>query len=477
MFPAYVVGHLSVTVRSTVDPDVALPLCRGLPSYESVHMTTPNDTAPTGDHADSSESRVLRWSLWRNRDFRKLWIGHTVSMFGSQITPVAMPLIAALALQATPTQMALLLSLQYTPATLLGLFAGVWVDRMRRRQVMILSDMARALLLLMLPLTAALGFLRMEVLYVLTFLLGVGGLFFGVADAAFLPALVRRDQLVAANSALATSSSVAQIAGPGLAGVLVQWLSAPFAVVGDALSFLVSAWAAATIRTPEPPPLPLEQRPNMWPAIWEGLRAIVGHPILRAFMLSSLTFDIFWNTLYAVYILYLTRVLGLPPTALGVILGVGSLGALVGALSVEQVTRRLGVGPTVVVAQCIIGSASLLIWFASIWPAAALPLLIAAEVIQSGVNTIYGIIRYSLRQAITSDRLRGRVDASSSFIGLLPAVLGLLVGGVLGERIGITTTIIVGACGGMLGFLWILFSPVRMLHTMPDPTENAQDPL
>ena len=134
-------------------------------------------------------------------------------------------------------------------------------------------------------------------------------------------------------------------------------------------------------------------------------------------------------------------------------------------------------GPTVVGAQCIIGGASLLIPLASIWPAAALPLLIGAEFIQSGVNTIYGITRYSLRQAITPDRLRGRVDASSSFIGLLPAVLGLLVGGMLGERIGVTATIVVGAYGGMLGFLWVLFSPVRKLRAMPDATENAQDPL
>jgi MFS-type transporter involved in bile tolerance (Atg22 family) len=215
----------------------------------------------------------------------------------------------------------------------------------------------------------------------------------------------------------------------------------------------------------------------MWAAIWEGLRAILGHPILRAFLLSSMTFDIFWNTLYSVYVLYLTRVLGLQPAALGVILGVGSVGALIGALVVDRLTRRLGVGPTVVSAQSIIGGASLLIPLASSWPAAALPLLIGAEFIQSGVNTIYGITRYSLRQAITPGRLRGRVDASSSFIGLLPAVLGLLVGGMLGERIGVPATIVVGACGGTLGFLWILFSPVRKLRAMPGATENPQDPL
>jgi MFS family permease len=203
----------------------------------------------------------------------------------------------------------------------------------------------------------------------------------------------------------------------------------------------------------------------------------VGHPILRAFTLSSATFDIFWNTPYAVYVLYLTRVLGLPPAALGAILGFGSVGGLVGALFAERVTRQLGVGPTVVSAQCIIGGASLLIPLASIWSAAALPLLIAAEVVQSCVNTVYGITRYSLRQAITPDRLRGRVDASSSFIGLLPAVLGLLVGGILGEWIGVTATIVAEACGGMLGFLWVLFSPVRALRTMPKPIENAQDPL
>jgi MFS family permease len=434
-------------------------------------MSTPHDNAPHGDQSLARAARASRWLLWRNRDFRTLWAGHTVSMFGSQITPVAMPLIAALTLQATPAQMAVLLTLQYTPATLLGLFAGVWVDRMRRRPIMIMSDLARALLLLVLPLTAGLGLLRMEVLFLVTFLLGIGGLFFGVADAAFLPALVHREQLVAANSALATSSSVARIAGPGLAGVLVQWLTAPIAVVFDALSFLASAWAAFAIRTPEPLSSSAEQRPKMWAAIWEGLHTIVGNPFLRAFTLSSMTFDVFWNVLYAMYVLYLTRVLGLPPTALGMILACGSAGALAGSLLADRVTRHVGIGPAVVGAQCLIGSASLLIPLASWWPATGLPLLIAAEFIQSCVGTIYGITRYSLTQAITPDRLRGRVDASNSFIGLLPAVLGTLAGGALGEWIGVTPTIVLGASGGVLAFLWVLLSPIRMLRTVPPPSE------
>lgn len=388
-------------------------------------------------------------------------------MFGSQITPVALPLIAAITLQATPAQMALLQTLQYTPAILLGLVAGVWVDRVRRRPIMIFSDLARAFLLLSIPLLAWFGLLRIELLYLLTFLLGIGGLFFGVADAALLPHLVRPAQLVAANSALATSSSVARIAGPGIAGILIQWLSAPFAPIFDAVSFLASAWAAYAIRAQEPPPPAPEARPGLWRAVGEGLRTIIAHPVVRALTLASMTFDLFWNALYAVYVLYLARTLGLAPAALGLILAIGSIGALVGTLVVGQVHRRFGIGRSLVGAQFLIGSASLLIPLALFWPALSLVFLIAAELVQSCVGTIYGITRFSLTQAITPNLLRGRVQASSSFIGMIPTVLGSLLGGLLGESLGIVATLSIGAAGGLLGFLWLVFSPVRRLRELP----------
>jgi MFS family permease len=419
-----------------------------------------------------SNDSILRQRLWKQRNFRVLWAGHTVSMFGSQITPVVFPILAALNLHATPAQMAVLLTLQYTPATVLGLFAGVWVDRMRRRPIMIVSDVARALLLLVIPIAATLGFLRLELLYMITLLLGIGGLFFGVADGAFLPALVPHDDLLDANSAITTSSTIARIAGPGIAGILIQWLTAPIAIVVDALSFIWSAFAVASLQTVEPAPPARETRPPFWMAMWEGVSTIIRHPLLRAFALSSLTFDLFWNMLYAVYVLYIVRVLGLPPATYGIILGVGSVGALMGASLVGRVIQMFGVGPTVICAQLLIGSASLLIPLAEIRGWLALACLIIGEFIQSCMGTIYGITRFSLTQAVTPNRLRGRVQASAQVIGLLPAVIGTLLGGLLGDRIGIGATILIGACGGMLGFLWVLLSPLRKLRSVPQAVEE-----
>jgi MFS family permease len=389
-------------------------------------------------------------------------------MLGSQITTVALPLIAALALQATPAQMALLLALGYAPATLVSLFAGVLVDRIRRRPLMVATDLLSAGLLLLIPVLALLGWLRIEALYVITFLLGVVGVFYGLADGAFLPTLVPREQLPQANSMLATSSSTAQVVGPGLAGILIQWLTAPFALLIDALTFLVSAWSALLIRAPEPTRPPAERRPHLWREIAEGLWAIVANPYLRTFILSAAAFDLFWNALYAVYILFVTRELGLPPASIGLILSTGSLAALASAPLAAPVARRCGLGRTLIGCQAALGAGSLLIASALLARPAALALLIAAEVIQVSANTIFYVNRDSVRQAVTPDHLRGRVGAGTMCLGLGVALLGTLLGGVLGERVGITATIVIGAVGGAFSFVWLVFSPVRRLRDIGD---------
>lgn len=412
--------------------------------------------------------RPLRHAIWRNRDFRLLWVGHTVSMFGSQITTLALPLTAALLLHATPQQMALLQALGYAPATLLGLFAGVWVDRLRRRPIMIAMDLARAGILVTLPLAAALGVLRMEVVYVLAVTLAGLGVFYGLADSALLPRLLGRDDLVRGWSALGASTSVARIAGPGIAGVLVQALSAPVAVLIDASTFIFSALMAVRIRTLESDPPRPRGRSNVWGEIGEGVQVVWSNAYLRIFQLTTVTFDVFWNALYAVYILYVTRTLALPPSAVGLIFGIGSVGALVGAVVTVRVTHYLGLGRTLILMQCILGLGSLLIALAMWLPALALPLLIGAEVIQSLVATIFGISRESVTQAVTPDRLRGRVGASIQCVGLGVATTGTLLGGWLGEHIGIPATLLIGVSGGMLSFLWLLHPRIRMLQNVPN---------
>jgi MFS family permease len=407
-------------------------------------------------------------ALWRNRDFRLLWGGHTISMLGSQITLIALPLIAALTLQATPAQMAILMSLGYAPATLIGLFAGVLIDRVRRRPLMIITDLLSAGLLLLIPLMVQHQWLNIEALYVVSFLLSIAGVFYGLADGAFLPTLVPREQLAQANGMVATSSSTMRVIGPGLAALLIQWLTAPIAVVIDAATFLVSALSAAFIRTVEPLPPAQERQPHICQDIAEGLSATTANPYLRAFILSAAALDIFWNALYAVYVLFITRELGLPPATIGLIFSVGSMAALIGAPIAAPIARRFGVGRVLISSQILIGCGSLLIALPLLIRPAALPFLIVAEIVQAGANTISYINRDSVRQAVTPGHLRGRIGASTMCFGLGAALLGTFLGGVLGEQVGISSTIIIGAVGGTFSFLWLMFSPVRRLHDLAD---------
>jgi MFS family permease len=241
---------------------------------------------------------------------------------------------------------------------------------------------------------------------------------------------------------------------------------APVVVVIDAVTFLVSALSAALIRAVEPlPPVP-ERPPLMGREIAEGLSVTAANPYLRAFILSAAALDIFWNALYAVYVLYITRELGLPAATIGVILSVGSLAALISAPLSAPIAHRFGIGRTLIGSQILIGCGSLLIALALLIRPAALLLLILAEVVQVGANTIFYVNRDSVRQAVTPADLRGRVGASTMCLGLAAALLGTALGGVLGERVGIPATIVIGAIGGTFSFVWLVFSPIRRLHNI-----------
>ena len=434
--------------------------------------TIHDDSTPVG-HDDILPVEAPHRPLWRNGDFLKFWMGQTISLFGSQVTFIALPLIAASTLQATPSQMAFLLAIGYAPATVIGLFAGAWVDRLRRKPIMIWADIGRAAFLLALPIAATLGFLQVEQLYIVAFLNGILGTFFGSAYGAFLPTLVLREQRVVANSRLSTSASVAGIAGPGLAGVLVQLFTAPVAVTVDALSFLISALSLGLIRSSEPASQQPSRRAHIWAEMRDGLRVNWRDPFLRAFQLSSAANDIFWNMVNGVYILYVTRTVGLPPSAIGLIFGIGSGGALVGSLLAGSVSRRLGFGRGIISAQIMVGCIPLLIPLAIWLPTLALPLLVTTEALVGCANTVFCINRDSLIQTVTPNRLLGRVGASRSFIGLGVATVGVCIGGLLAERIGVPATVVIGCCGEVPAFLWLLLSPVRALRELPMPMADG----
>lgn len=405
--------------------------------------------------------------LWRHPDFLKLWSGETISLFGSQVTLLALPLTAVLLLKATPAEMGLLAAVEFLPFLVLSLFAGVWVDRLRRRPILILTDIGRGLLLGSVPLAYFFNVLSIELLYGVALLTGIMTVFFDVAYQSYLPSLVERDQLVEGNGKLAVSSSVAQITGPGVAGALVQLVTAPVAILLDAVSFLVSGFLISLIKKPEVKETrPTTEKHNIWKEIGEGLGVVFGNPILRSIAGCTGTNNLFSNILWVVFTLYMVNELKLEPALIGIVFAVGSIGSLVGAFAASQVATRFGLGRTII-GSAALGFANFLIPLASGSGLATMPFLIAAMFITTFGSTIYNINQVSLRQAITPDRLQGRMNASMRFVvwGTIP--VGALIGGFLGETLGLHATLWIGAAGITLAFLWVLFSPVRHLKVQP----------
>lgn len=405
--------------------------------------------------------------LWRSPDFLKLWVGETISLLGSQTTMLALPLVAALTLNASPIQMGWLGTLQYIPWLLIGLFAGAWADRLRRRPIMIVADLGRAILLGFIPFAALGGFLRIEHLYVIGFLVGILNVFFEVAYAAFLPSLVSREQLVEGNSKLQTSASIAEIGGPGLAGWLIQVVSAPIAMIVDSLSFLVSAMFLSWIRTPEPNPGAFERRKPIFQEILDGLRIVLKHPILRAFALTSTFSNFFLDVHLALYILYVTRELGIEPVLLGAMYTIASVGGLIGSLLAERVVRWFGIGRVLIGLQILVGISALIIPLAGRQLFVAVPLIAFAQALWGMAAVIFVVNASSIRQAIVTKELQGRVMASMRFLTWGISPFGFLLGGTLGEHLGLQSTLIIAGLGMLSSFIWLFFSPLRSMREPP----------
>lgn len=413
--------------------------------------------------------------LWRSPDFIKLWLGETISLFGSQITVIALPFTAVLALQATPAQMGFLGAAEFAPLLLVSLFAGVWVDRLPRRKVMIAADLGQGLLLGIVPLAALLGFLSMELLYLLAFLTGTLAVFFAIAYQSYLPALIAKEDLADGNSKLEASQAVAEISGPALAGILVQILSAPLAVALDAFSFVASAFSLSRINQPEVNQIsPDEARPNIWTAIGQGLKQLLRQPLLRAFALCNACTNFFGAVIGTVYTLYLLQELQIEPAVVGFIFTAGGIGGVLGAVLASWVTRRLGTGQAILIAGLLGGLVWWLVPLATAPLALALPLLAANRFLFGLFNPVYRINQLSVRQAITAPELQGRVNASMRFLagGVVP--VGALAGGWLGSSVGLRPTLLIGAAGMSLAFLALYFSPVRNLGLDLQEAKSAE---
>jgi MFS family permease len=411
--------------------------------------------------------------LWRHGNFMRLWIAQTISQFGSQITQLGLPLTAALVLGASPVQMGILGAAEFAPFLLFGLFAGVWVDRLPRRPILVWSDLGRGLLLATIPAGASLGLLRMEQLYVVGFLTGVLTVFFDVAYQSYLPSLIEREHMVEGNSKLELGRSAAQIAGPGVAGGLIQLVTAPLAILLDALSFAISAAFLFGIRRAEPQPERRADAGNIWREIGQGLAVVLKNPLLRPIAFCTATSNLFGNVGFAVFILFVTRELGIDAGTLGLLFTLGAVGGMAAATLTGRVVGALGVGPTIVSAVWITALGSLLIPLVAEPGWVGLAVLAVAGFVGALGGVTYNITQVSLRQAITPDRVQGRMNASMRFVvwGTIP--IGSLIGGFLGEQIGLRPTMLVGGLGGMLAGLWVFFSPVRSLREQPEPVAES----
>jgi MFS family permease len=412
--------------------------------------------------------------LWRHPDFLKLWSAETVSQVGSQVSALALPLTAVLILDASAFQVAALGTVEFLPFILFTLPAGVWVDRLRRRPILIAGDFGRAALLASIPITYLAGHLMLTQLYVVGFLVGTCTVFFDVSYQSYLPSLVEREDIIDGNSKLEISRSAAQMGGPGLGGLLVQALTAPYAILVDAASFLGSGLFIFGIRKREDQPVSMHddgEHSSLWTDLKEGFRFVAGNPNLRAQAGCTATSNFFSQLVFAIVVVFLVRTLGLSPGVIGLVISLGSVGSLVAAFTATRISGRFGIGPTTIGVMLLSAPATLLFALAPVGNE-AIPVLILAQLVIGFTVVVYNIVQVSYRQAICPPRLQGRMNSVMRFIvwGTIP--LGALTGGALANLIGLRETMVIGAIGGGLAVLWIVFSPQRHLREMPEPVAD-----
>ncbi len=426
-------------------------------------MSEGTDRVAVVGHTAWRIPRLLRES----EVFRRYWGAHSVSLVGDQVSLLALPLVGVIALDATPAQMGYLTAAGLAPNLLLALHAGAWVDRRgRRRQVMIAADIARAALLATVPLAYALGILGLAQLYVVAFAIGAMAVLFNVADASLFVSIVPRERYVEASSLLNGSRAFSFVAGPAAAGLLVQALTAPGALILDAVSYLGSGGLLKSISPDEPAP------DDGGAGVLTGLRWILRSRLVLPTLLATATINFFNFVFWALFVLYATRALGVSPGLLGLVLGAGAVGALLGSVVAAPLTRRLGIGPTLVVGCIVFPAPLLLVPLASGPDGVVLGILFAAE-LGSGLGVmLLDISSGSLFAAVIPHRLRSRVAGAYTLVNYGVRVLGALTGGLLGGAIGLRPTLWVACTGALLGVLWLLPSQVPRLRALPVAAEG-----
>jgi len=412
-----------------------------------------------------------RGGLWEHADFLKFWTAQTVSQFGSQVSVIALPLVAVTVLHASAFQVAALGAVDFAPFLLFSLPAGVWVDRLPRRPILFTADFGRAIALGSIPLAAALGHLTLAQLYVVGFVAGTLTVFFDVSYQSYLPSLVDRAQLVEGNAKLEASRSAAQIGGPGTGGLLVKAFTAPYAIIADAASFLWSALFLFAIDRRETLPERAAGGTSMYRELVDGLKYLVRHRYWRPISISTATFNFSNNVAFSILFVYAVRRLHMSALAIGVTFALSNGGALLAALLAKRIGTRLGVGRTIILGALVDSLPLVLVPLAPI--SFPIPFLVASFTLVGFGVVLYNVTAISLTQALVPERLLGRVNASRRFIvwGTIP--LGALVGGGLATWIGLRPTMFVGTLAATLCVLPLVLSSLRSLESMPEQPEEG----
>jgi MFS family permease len=409
-------------------------------------------------------AQVLPPLLRENVNFRRYFIGQAVSLVGDQISLIALPLTAVLALHASAGQMGALTTVALVPNLIFSLHAGSWVDRRgERRRVMLVTDIARGLLIVTIPIAYAVGHLTWTHLYVVAFGTGTLAVFFYVAYGGFFQTIVRREDYVQANSLTHGARAFSFLAGTSIGGLLVQFLRGPYALLVDSFSFVWSAWFLARVDAPDPPAGPDDEG-----GVLAGARWIRRNAIIRAELLGIATLNFFNFMFFALFLLYATRELHVRPAALGLVLGVASVGTLLGSFVTGRVSRRIGIGPAFLVG-CFLFPAPLILVPAAGGPHwLVLALLFAAEFLSGLGLMLLDILAGAMMAAIIPRPLRSRVSGAFMLVNNGVRPLGTALGGVLGSTLGLRPTLWIATVGALSGMAFLLPSPIRKLHDVPE---------
>src|SRR5919112_189884 len=413
---------------------------------------------------------MQRDALWRNANFVNLWGAATVSTFGSLVTRTALPFTAILLLDASPSAISVLRVAELLPGFAFGLIAGAWVDRLSRKPIMIATDLGRALLVAVVPLAAFLGWLGLGHLYVIAALVSVLSVFFDVAYQSFLPSLVKNDELVEANSNLSAAMSVAEASAFSAAGWLIQLLTAPVAMLVDALTFIASAGLVARIREPQLQTTPnsAAARPSITSEVVEGLRAVWRQPILRGMVVADLALNLAFGLFGTVFLLYVNQEVGFDPGILGMIFAVGGVSSFLGAMIAGRL-RRFGIGAAMVVSLVLATIGEAFVPLATAANTIGVLFLVGQQIVADSALTVYDINQVSLRQAIAPAHVLGRVNASVRVTEFGAVLLGTVIAGYIGETVGLRETLWLGVALSLLAAVVLALSPVRAVRRIPVP--------